>query len=126
MTQLDELYKLLSPSREGETNYTEGLAKASDHFVNLLDGKDKPVVGTTYKDLKVLIDLIDDCGYFEHAMEEEEGQDSEFVVVNTTEIPKPDSAEVSITSNSVHLITVCHIVNHFYGKVPWMSDFCSI
>ncbi|XP_048779649.1 caprin-1-like isoform X2 [Ostrea edulis] len=94
LTQLDELYKLLSPSREGETNYTEGLAKASDHFVNLLDGKDKPVVGTTYKDLKVLIDLIDDCGYFEHAMEEEEGQDSEFVVVNTTEIPKPDSAEV--------------------------------
>ncbi|XP_022335198.2 caprin-1-like [Crassostrea virginica] len=94
LTQLDELYKLLSPSREGAPNYTEELTKASDHFANLLDGKDKPVVGTTYKDLKVLIDLIDDCGYFEHAMQEEEGQETEYVVVNTTEIPKPDSAEV--------------------------------
>ncbi|XP_062610340.1 caprin-1-like [Saccostrea cucullata] len=94
LTQLDELYKLLSPSREGETNYVEELGKSSEHFVSLLDRKDKPVVGTTYKDLKVLIDLIDDCGYFEHAMEEEEGHDSEYVVVNTTEIPNPDSAEV--------------------------------
>jgi caprin-1 len=119
LTQLDELYKLLSPSREGETNYAEELAKASDHFVNLLDGKDKPVVGTTYKDLKVLIDLIDDCGYFEHAMEEEEGQDTEFVVVNTTEIPKPDSAEVAYSPDLVNFIPVFHlfIVKYFSGKV---------
>lgn len=94
LKQLDDLYKLLSPSREGESNYAEELTKASEHFASLLDGKDKPVVGTTYKDLKVLIDLIDDCGYFEHAMQEEEGHESEFVVVSTTEIPEADSAEV--------------------------------
>lgn len=114
LTQLDELYKLLSPSREGAPNYTEELTKASDHFANLLDGKDKPVVGTTYKDLKVLIDLIDDCGYFEHAMQEEEGQETEYVVVNTTEIPKPDSAEVFLSMWNFNM----------FCSRPFVAVFC--
>lgn len=108
LKQLDDLYKLLSPSREGESNYAEELTKASEHFASLLDGKDKPVVGTSYKDLKVLIDLIDDCGYFEHAMQEEEGHENEFVVVSTTEIPEADSAEVIIFAlYSFHLYVQC-------------------
>lgn len=68
LKQLDDLYKLLSSSREGEFNYVEELIKASEYFVSFLDGKDKLVVGIIYKDLKVLIDFIDDCGYFEYVM----------------------------------------------------------
>lgn len=68
LKQLDDLYKLLSSSREGEFNYVEELIKALEYFVSFLDGKDKLVVGIIYKDLKVLIDLIDDCGYFEYVM----------------------------------------------------------
>ncbi|XP_067655705.1 caprin-1-like [Haliotis asinina] len=64
LNQLDELYQLISPTREGE-DYHRKLNAAAEHIVSLLEGKQKEVVGTTYKDLKELIDLISGCGYFE-------------------------------------------------------------
>ena len=99
LNQLDELYKLISPSRDGETDYTDQLSSASDHMVNLIEGKEKAVVGTTYKELKEMIDMIGDCGYFENAPAEEEEvpeevPETEFVVVNQAEVPQPESAEV--------------------------------
>lgn len=98
LNQLDELYKLISPSRDGETNYTDQLTTASDHIVNLIEAKEKEVVGTTYKDLKEMIDMIGDCGYFENAPSEEEGVEEsgerDFVVVDQSDAPHPDSVEV--------------------------------
>ena len=47
LDQLDELYKMISPTRDSETDYLESLSEASEHIVCLLDAKDKPVVGTT-------------------------------------------------------------------------------
>lgn len=99
LDQLDELYKLISPTRDGESDYLESLSEASEHIVSLLDAKDKPVVGTTsYKDLKELLDLISQCGYFEKAQATEEGAkegaDTEFEVVEHTDVPAPDSEEV--------------------------------
>lgn len=96
LEQLDELYKLISPSRDGETNYLESLSEASEHIVCLLDAKDKPVVGTTYKELKELLDLISGCGYFEKAKDDGSGKeaDTEFEVVEHADVPAPDSDEV--------------------------------
>lgn len=98
LDQLDELYKLISPTRDNESDYLESLSEASEHIVCLLDAKDKPVVGTTsYKDLKELLDLISQCGYFEKAQATEgvkEGGDVEFEVVEHTDVPAPDSEEV--------------------------------
>ncbi|XP_045174193.2 caprin-1-like [Mercenaria mercenaria] len=99
LDQLDELYKMISPTRDGETDYLESLSEASEHIVCLLDAKDKPVVGTTsYKELKELLDLISQCGYFEKAQATEEGVkeggDAEFEVVEHTDVPAPDSEEV--------------------------------
>ena len=65
LDRLDELYKLISPSREGETDYSEQLLTSSEHIVNFLDARDKEVVGTTYKDLKAIVDKINECGYFD-------------------------------------------------------------
>lgn len=65
LNQLDELYKLICPSRDAETKYEEQLTLAADHIVNFLDAKDKEVTGTTYKDLKTLVDKISECGYFQ-------------------------------------------------------------
>ena len=53
LDQIDELYKLISPTRDGETDYLESLSAASEHIVNLLDAKEKTVVGTTYKVLLI-------------------------------------------------------------------------
>lgn len=99
LDQLDELYKLICPTREGEVNYHESLSHAADHIVSLLDGKDKAVVGTTYKELKELLDLIAECGYFEHAQQgdeetKEEVTEQEFEVVLHEDVPAPESEEV--------------------------------
>lgn len=99
LDQLDELYKLISPSRDGEKDYHESLSVAADHIVNLVDAKEKAVVGTTYKELKELLDLIAECGYFEHAHDAEdevkEGTtEQEFEVVHHEDLPAPESEEV--------------------------------
>jgi caprin-1 len=46
LSQLDELYKLISPSRDADTDYCEQLNAASGHLVDLLEARDKEV-GTT-------------------------------------------------------------------------------
>ena len=66
LDQLDALYQAISPSREeGSGDYAQQLTTAAEHLVNTLDGKDRQVLGTTYKELKELLNLINDCGYFE-------------------------------------------------------------
>ncbi|XP_071120270.1 caprin-1-like isoform X1 [Mytilus edulis] len=98
LNQLDDLYKLINPSREADKDHLAQLTTAADHVVNLIDAKEKEVVGTTYKVLKALIDDISGCGYFEQALKEETAEEcnteQEFVVVNAQEVPEPDSVEV--------------------------------
>ncbi|XP_052066849.1 caprin-1-like isoform X2 [Mytilus californianus] len=98
LNQLDDLYKLINPSREADVDHLAQLTTAADHVVNLIDAKEKEVVGTTYKVLKALIDDISGCGYFEQALKEETAEEcnteQEFVVVNSQEVPEPDSVEV--------------------------------
>ena len=70
LDQLDKLYQAISPSRdENGTDYAERLNTAAEHLVNILEGKDRNVLGTTYKEIKELLNLINECGYFERAHE---------------------------------------------------------
>lgn len=98
LNQLDELYKLINPSREPNVDYQAQLNAAGDHVICLIDSREKEVVGTTYKALKELINDVSNCGYFERALKEENteecGAEQEFVVVNRQELPEPDSVEV--------------------------------
>jgi len=70
LDHLDKLYKLITPAHEvddaGQT-YEQQLVAASEHIVSILDGRNKEVLGTTYKGLKELIFRIHDCGYFNEA-----------------------------------------------------------
>lgn len=97
LSQLDEFYQAISPSRDDSSgDYPQRLTLAAEHLVNILDGKDRQVVGTTYKEIKQLISLISGCGYFESALQaktedvtaEPPSEDSE-QFENTTE--EPDS-----------------------------------
>ncbi|KAI0234229.1 hypothetical protein LSAT2_015520 [Lamellibrachia satsuma] len=65
LDKLDELYQLISPSREDNRSYDEQLTEASDHIQNYLDNKDKEVAGTTYKALHDLVTRIEGCSYFD-------------------------------------------------------------
>ena len=71
LKSLDELYQLISPNRESEEKFEDQVCSASDHILSLLEGKDRSVVGSTYRELSELITLINSCGYFEKAKEAE-------------------------------------------------------
>ncbi|KAL4224651.1 positive regulation of dendritic spine morphogenesis [Mactra antiquata] len=99
LEQIDEFYKLINPTRESSNDFQQELGDASEHIVCLLDSKEKAVVGTTYKDLKELLDLISNCGYFEKVQSSTtepstETGDVEFEVVEHKDVPAPDSEEV--------------------------------
>lgn len=100
LTQLDNLWKLISPeSRENEKEFTS----ASEHLCNLLDAREKAILGTTYKELKELIDLILNCGYFENAPRYEKTNSSsqETSHANKAEETKPSEEPVSTVTSDV-------------------------
>ncbi|XP_076471944.1 uncharacterized protein LOC143301503 isoform X2 [Babylonia areolata] len=74
LSSLDELYKLISPPAAGEEKFGERMTAASEHINCLLEGRDRAVAGTTYKDVMDLLQLIIGCGYFERAREIEEAE----------------------------------------------------
>ena len=65
LKQLDELYKLVSPSRDEEKSFEEQTTTAAEHLINILDRKDKEVIGTTYLALAEVLDKIVECGYLD-------------------------------------------------------------
>ncbi|XP_078457652.1 caprin-1 isoform X3 [Lampetra planeri] len=66
MAYLDDLYKLVNPERVETTSFETQMEQASQHLWDLVEGKDKPVAGTTYKILKEVIDRVRECGYFDN------------------------------------------------------------
>uniref|UniRef100_A0A8C8G589 Cell cycle associated protein 1b n=1 Tax=Oncorhynchus tshawytscha TaxID=74940 RepID=A0A8C8G589_ONCTS len=87
LTNLDELYKLVGPERDQNTRLSDQYEEASQHFMDLLEGKDKAVAGTTYKAQKDSLDRVLLSGYFDKAQshqngvcEEDEEQQLEAVV----------------------------------------------
>uniref|UniRef100_A0A4W5MB76 Cell cycle associated protein 1b n=1 Tax=Hucho hucho TaxID=62062 RepID=A0A4W5MB76_9TELE len=49
LTTLDELFKLVGPERDQNTRLSDQYEEASQHLMDLLEGKDKAVAGTTCK-----------------------------------------------------------------------------
>lgn len=76
---LDELYKLICPSRETEsdTPFSEQLSVAAEHICNLLDAKPKEVLGTTYKELHDLLQLISNSKYFSEGSTDDKEKEDE-------------------------------------------------
>uniref|UniRef100_A0A8C2Z4D1 Cell cycle associated protein 1a n=1 Tax=Cyclopterus lumpus TaxID=8103 RepID=A0A8C2Z4D1_CYCLU len=85
LTSLDELYKLVGPDRNFDVRY-----EASVHLLELFEGRDKAVAGTTYKSLKDTLDKVLLSGYFDRAQThqngtcvEEEEQEEQTVVADS-------------------------------------------
>uniref|UniRef100_A0A674DPI1 Cell cycle associated protein 1b n=1 Tax=Salmo trutta TaxID=8032 RepID=A0A674DPI1_SALTR len=98
LTTLDELYKLVGPERDQNTRLSDQYEEASQHLMDLLEGKDKAVAGTTYKALKDSLDRVLLSGYFDKAQshqngvceeveEEDEEQQLEAVVESPLALP---------------------------------------
>nr|XP_057943248.1 caprin-1b isoform X2 [Doryrhamphus excisus] len=63
----DDFYKLVGPDRDQNIRLADQYEAASVHLWDLLEGKDKAVVGTTYKALKQRLDQLLLSGYFDRA-----------------------------------------------------------
>eukprot|EP00918_Siedleckia_nematoides_P026048 GHVU01056225.1.p1 GENE.GHVU01056225.1~~GHVU01056225.1.p1 ORF type:complete len:714 (-),score=98.09 GHVU01056225.1:2138-3979(-) len=117
LNQLDEMYQLISPSREGETGFAQQLGAASDHLWGYVDARQKAVIGTTtYKEIRDLVKKIVGCGYFnkqtagnkeaeqpeqEPAEETEEQTELETIQPNTATSQEEDPQETLTFGDSV-------------------------
>ncbi|XP_076589499.1 caprin-1b isoform X2 [Chaetodon auriga] len=73
LTAFDEFYKLLGPDRDQNIRLADQYEEASVHLWDLLEGKDKAVVGTTYKALKETLDQVLLSGYFDRVPSHQNG-----------------------------------------------------
>lgn len=65
---LDDLYTevmLKHEHKENEPSFLQQAQKIAEHYVLIIDGKQREVLGTTYSKLKEIITSISQCGYFD-------------------------------------------------------------
>lgn len=85
---LDDLYNevmMKHQREEGEPSFLQQVQKVAEHFVAIVDGKQREVVGTTYNKLKEIIASIHQCGYFDQ-IHETGGQVEEVEAVAETQV----------------------------------------
>jgi caprin-1 len=103
LSQLDQLFKLIGPGLPAEqadlSNHFHTLA---ENHIFLVEGKNKEIVGTTYKVLKDLVVSIKDCGYFSKPSGpmEEDGTSSEDIPEDEVSV-KNDQKEDSISNADI-------------------------
>ncbi|XP_026143477.1 caprin-1-like isoform X3 [Carassius auratus] len=95
LTSLDEFYKLVGPERDQNIRLTDQYQEASQHLWELLEGKDKPVAGTTYKALNEMLERVLQSGYFDRTQSHQNG-------VCTEEEEEPTAA-VEVSEAEEHL-----------------------
>ncbi|XP_068461122.1 caprin-1a isoform X2 [Clinocottus analis] len=103
LTSLDELYKLVGPDRNYDVRLTGQYEEASVHLLELVEGRDKAVAGTTYKSLKDTLEKVLLSGYFDRVQThqngtcvEEEEQGEQTVVVESVSGKQPSEAGTAI------------------------------
>merc|ERR1712193_134309 len=90
LTQLDDLYKLVTPTREEEKSFADELQASAEHLARYVEGSDKEVLGTTYKDLRAIVEQIQECGYFDQQAAAEEDEE---VAEESKEVEEGESEE---------------------------------
>lgn len=65
---LDDLYTevmLKHEHKENESSFLQQAQKIAEHYVLIVEGKQREVLGTTYSKLKEIITSVSQCGYFD-------------------------------------------------------------
>ncbi|XP_072242182.1 caprin-1b isoform X4 [Leuresthes tenuis] len=116
LATFDEFYKLVGPDRDQNVRLFDQYDDASVHLWDLLEGKDKAVVGTTYKALKETLDQVLLSGYFDRipshqngvCEEEEEEEPVAAAAAESSEAEEQtvDPAETAVIEEFTEAITV--------------------
>uniref|UniRef100_A0A672N5E9 Cell cycle associated protein 1 n=1 Tax=Sinocyclocheilus grahami TaxID=75366 RepID=A0A672N5E9_SINGR len=103
LNSLDEFYKLVGPERDQNIRLTDQYQEASLHLWELLEGKDKPVAGTTYKALNETLERVLQSGYFDRMQSHQNGvcteeeEQTAAVEVSEAEEHPPDTGKTLIS-----------------------------
>uniref|UniRef100_A0A7N6B4Y3 Cell cycle associated protein 1b n=1 Tax=Anabas testudineus TaxID=64144 RepID=A0A7N6B4Y3_ANATE len=73
LAAFDEFCKLVRPDRDQNVRLADQYEEVSVHLWDLLEGRDKAVVGTTYKALKDTLDQVLLSGYFDQVSSHQNG-----------------------------------------------------
>ena len=86
-------------------SFDQELQAASEHVVNYLDARERPVAGTTYKQLKALVTEINQSGYFDQSAKPEESpaepdstHTSQYMRFNVSAATKSINMSVNLSS----------------------------
>ncbi|XP_076176688.1 caprin family member [Ptiloglossa arizonensis] len=106
---LDSLYNevmMKHHREEGEPTFLQQVQKVAEHYVAIIDGKQREVVGTTYNKLKEIISSINQCGYFDQVHETEAIIEEATEIVTETQIsdiPVQEQVNEDYNSNDRHI-----------------------
>ncbi|XP_056112061.1 caprin-1b [Rhinichthys klamathensis goyatoka] len=111
LTSLDEFYKLVGPERDQNIRLTDQYQEASQHLWELLEGKDKPVAGTTYKALNETLERVLQSGYFDRVQSHQNGvcaeEEEQTAAVEASEAEEhPPDAEGEMTEEYAEPIPI--------------------
>ncbi|XP_077050612.1 caprin-1b [Siphateles boraxobius] len=111
LTSLDEFYKLVGPERDQNIRLTDQYQEASQHLWELLEGKDKPVAGTTYKALNETLERVLQSDYFDRVQSHQNGvcveEEEQTAAVEVSEAEEhPPDAEGEVTEEYAEPIPI--------------------
>jgi len=81
---LDSLYNeiiMKNQREEGDLMFGQHTQKVAEHYMAIVDGKQREVVGTTYNKLKEIFAKINQSGYFDQVHESSESAPVEEVCI---------------------------------------------
>ncbi|XP_022236424.1 caprin-1-like, partial [Limulus polyphemus] len=112
LRNLDELFKLVSPKRETKeevASFEEQLDMAAEHLINLVEGKSREVLGTTYKFMKELLLKINESGYFDPSCEASIENRREYECCDSDKYIREENekAELEVEVTTTENIQVC-------------------
>lgn len=111
LTMLDDFYKLVGPERNHDIRLCDQYEEPSQHWWELLEGRDKTVAGTTYKFLKDTLEKVLASGYFDRAPSHHNGtcEETDKLEQTAEDEPKEDrdlSPEGTVTEKYIEPIKV--------------------
>ncbi|XP_061773893.1 caprin-1-like isoform X4 [Nerophis ophidion] len=121
----DDFYKLVGPDRDQTIRLANQYDQASLHLWDLLEGRDKAVVGTTYKALKERLDQLLLSGYFDQVQTHQNGlceeqQQEEEVAEKEEEVEVPAAEATATESSEVEEETVdaeTHVIEEYVEPI---------
>ncbi|XP_018585323.1 caprin-2 isoform X2 [Scleropages formosus] len=116
LERLLDLAGLLGIHRDESMSLQDQMEQVSVSYWDLLEGRDKPVAGTTFKHMKEQLAKLMDCGYFDHipAPRREKLEESEAVVPKEAETSKPQRIVSDLSTLAASPVSTREFLNRHY------------